>query len=443
MPITAVDKEKLVASAQRHLKRGQVKKAIAEVERLVVDDKGDMRARLELADLYERGNEPKRAVTVYLEAAEHYEKHNFGLKALAVYLRATQLDPKNRGAHAALGRLYAEQGLYGEAASRFQTALDCATGADAARARLDVTAAMLELDPDNLADRLRLAEGYSALGLRDQAVDELRKVASALDERAGESDFQIVAERLLWHKPDDFDVARTLAASYIAQEEPQRALAKLKMAFEAKPRDLEILGLLAEAFNQLGQVHKSVAVLKEMARIYDESGLIHERDECYTRILMLDPNDKSARDALGETGTEAEGQTLEFAPESSRARPATSRRGRPTTADPADDFDDFDFDFDDEDEIGFGGGAENTIVDDAFIPDDVREHLEESALSLAVPGATTGPAPSALQEDLRELDFYINNGLVGEAAGLLQELFNRHGRHPLLERREQQLSGMR
>ena len=443
MPITSVDKEKLVASAQRHLKRGQVKKAIAEVERLVVDDSNDLRARLELADLYERGNEPKRAVTVYIEAAQHYERSNFGIKALAVYLRATKLDPKNREAHAALGRLYAEQGMFAEAASRFQTALDCATGAEAARARLDVTSAMLELDPDNLGDRLRLAEGYSALGLRAEALTELRSVALALDERAAESDFQVVAERLLWHKPDDFEIARTLAASYVAQEEPQRALAKLKMAFEAKPRDLEILGLLAEAFNQLGQVHKSVAVLKEMARIYDESGLIHERDECYTRILMLDPNDKSARDAVGEPSTEAEGQTLEFAPESSRARPSTSRSKRPAP-EASDDFDDFDFDFDDEDEIGFGGVAENTIVDDAFIPDDVREHLDqESALSLAVPGATDGPATSALQEDLRELDFYINNGLVGEAAGLLHELFNRHGRHPLLERREQQLSGMR
>ncbi|TNF30575.1 MAG: tetratricopeptide repeat protein [Deltaproteobacteria bacterium] len=442
MPITAVDKEKLVASAQRYLKRGQVKKAIAEVERLVVDDKEDMRARLELADLYERGGEPKRAVEVYTSAATDYEANNFGLKALAVYLRVVQLDPKNRHAHAALGRLYAEQGLYQEAAGRFQTALDCATGVDAARARLEVTQEILKLDQENLGDRLRLAEGYSAIGLREEAVAELRAVAVALDERAAETDFQVVAERLLYHKPDELEIARTLAASYIAQEEPQRALAKLKTAFEAKPRDLEILGLLAEAFNQLGQVHKSVTVLKEMARHYDESGLIHERDECYARILMLDPNDMSARDALGQTGTEAAGQTLEFVPESSRARPATSRKRRPSPAQ-AEEFDDFDFDFDDEDEIGFGGGAENTIVDDAFIPEDVREHLEESALSLAMPGAAVGPPPSALQEDLRELDFYINNGLVGEAAGLLNELFNRHGRHPLLERREQQLAGMR
>lgn len=441
-----MEKQKLVASAQRYVKRGQYKKAIADVERVVASDPGDMRARLELADLFERNGEPRRAESTYVDAARRYEQQGFGLKALGTYLQVARLDPKSREAHVALGRLYAEHRLYSEAAARFQTALDCASGPDGARARLEVLKAVLDLDPDNLADRLRLAEAYSAAGQVNDAVGELRRVAEALDEHAAEADFQVVAERLLYHKADEVGAARVLAASYVAQEEPQRALPKLKVAFEAAPRDLEVLGLLAETFNQLGQVHKSVAVLKEMARIYDHNGLIHERDECNTKILMLDPNDASAREALGEASTEAVGQTLEFVPQSMRTRTPAPTSGpavaAPATADGLDDFDDFDFDFDD-DEIGFGGGAENTIVDDAFIPDDIAVLEGDVGLSLAVPGTDGAPGSNALQDELRELDFYINNGLVGEATTLLKDLLARHGQHPLLERREQELAERR
>ncbi|MCA9516081.1 MAG: tetratricopeptide repeat protein [Myxococcales bacterium] len=412
-------------------------------------DEGDMRARLELADLHERSGDTKSAVRQFIDIARRYERDGFGLKAFGVYLHAARLDPKAREAQVALGRLYTEHGLFEEAATRYDLAVR-AVGADGTagrKAALEVVSSLLERDSENLADRLRLAEAHSGFGQHADAVRELRRVADVLDQGAAETDYQVVAERLLYHKPDDIAVARTLATSYVAREEPQRALAKLKTAFEAAPKDLEVLGLLAETFNQLGQVHKAVAVLKEMARIYDKNGFVHERDECFTKILMLDPNDRSARESLGESGTEAEGQTLEFYPQLVRQRaPGAVAKGRPTVAnaaaaaDDADDFDDdFEFDFDD-DEIGFGGGAENTIVDDAFIPDEVRGELEPAGIVLNVPG-TAGDqvVTSRLEEELRELDFYVNNGLVDEGRALLAELITRHGRHPLIERREKQL----
>ena len=63
--------------------------------------------------------------------------------------------------------------------------------------------------------------------------------------------------------------------SYVVAAEPHRALAKLKIAFKHTPRDLEVLGTLVDAFTLLGQPHKAVTVLTEMARQYDKSGLVH------------------------------------------------------------------------------------------------------------------------------------------------------------------------
>ncbi len=434
-----MEREKIAAQVQlvqRHVRSGQLKKAVPEMERLVNAEPNDIKLRLELADLFARAEEPQKAVEQLLHVARRYERDGFGLKAMGVHLQVMRLSPQSRDSALALGKHYTEHGLYGEAAKSFARAVTAATEP---QQRLSVIQSILELDQDNLADRVRLAEALSAVGQLQEAARELRRVADVLEHKAGDQDYPRVAERLLYHQPDEAVVAKRLAAIYVAQDEPQRALPKLKKAYESRPEDLEVLGLLADTFGQLGQVHKSVAVLKEMARIYDAGGLIHERDECWQKVLQLDPNDPQAREQLGHQSQEAVGQTFEVPyhaapPPSARVPGAKKGQGAGAGARTAD-FDEFD-DFDNE-EVGFGGTAENTIVDDAFLPDDMRDEI---AMNLTF----TNPAPEAdsgaLQEDLRELDFYIGNGLLTEAETLLKELSGRHGAdNPLLDRRAQQI----
>ena len=432
------------------------------MEKLVLGEPSSARLRLEFADLLQRADEKEQAVEQLCQVARRYEKDGFGIKALGVYLQVQRLQPANREGALALGRHYCDHGLFTEAARAWEKALQAAP--DEA-ARLSVVQAILDHDQDNITDRVRLAEAYSGLGALQDAARELRRVADMLEHKAGDADYPKVAERLLYHQPDDAAVAKKLAAIYLTQEEPQRALPKLRKAYEARPQDLEILGLLAESFSQLGQVHKSVAVLKEMARLYDQSGLLHERDECWTRVLTLDPTDPQAREVLRGPQNEAVGTTIEVpyhhadqaapAPAPSPSAPAVMAAVIAPTAAPAtppaasvaaptlrqkSDFDDFELSLD-SDEPGFGGTVENTIVDDAFVPDDTLGG--GPAGGLALPGGAADNVSGALQEDLRELDFYVNNGLVSEADALLKELVQRHGEHPLLDRRAQQVAKLR
>lgn len=431
-----MEREKIAAQVQvvqRHVRAGQLKKAVPEMERLVAAEPNDIKLRLELADLHSRAEEPQKAVEQLLHVARRYEREGFGLKAMGVHLQVMRLSPQNRDSALALGKHYTEHGLYGEAARAFGRALTNATEPQ----RLGVAQSILDLDQDNLADRVRLAEAYSAVGQLQEAAKELRRVADVLEHKAGDQDYPRVAERLLYHQPDEAVVAKRLAAIYVAQDEPQRALPKLKKAYEARPEDLEVLSLLADTFGQLGQVHKSVAVLKEQARIYDAGGLLHERDECWTKVLQLDPNDPQARQQLGHQSQEAVGQTFEVpyhaAPLPTKG--AGGKKAAPRQDAARTDFDEFD-DFDNE-EVGFGGTAENTIVDDAFLPDDMRDEI---AMNLTFANPAPEADSGALQEDLRELDFYIGNGLMTEAETLLKELAGRHGAdNPMLERRAQQI----
>ncbi|HEV8246001.1 MAG TPA: tetratricopeptide repeat protein, partial [Polyangiaceae bacterium] len=73
------------------------------------------------------------------------------------------------------------------------------------------------------------------------------------------------------------------------------ALAKLQICFQADPRNLETLGLLARAFHAIAQETKALEVYKEMARIAREQG----RADLYAQLLVhlrqVAPNDDQVR----------------------------------------------------------------------------------------------------------------------------------------------------
>ena len=118
------------------------------------------------------------------------------------------------------------------------------------------------------------------------------------NERGNKEDFILVAERLLFHRPTDIEVCKELASIYLEQDYPQRALPKLHICYKSRPRDTEVLTILSSVFEQLHQTHKAVVTLKELARIYEESGLRNERDDALMSVLKLDPGDQEAKAAL-------------------------------------------------------------------------------------------------------------------------------------------------
>ena len=88
----AVNRTKVLEAAQKFLSKGQYDKAIAEYQKLVVEDPRDVRTLLKIGDLHTRRNKPKDAIDVYEKVAELYAKQGFFLKAVAVYKQILKLD---------------------------------------------------------------------------------------------------------------------------------------------------------------------------------------------------------------------------------------------------------------------------------------------------------------------------------------------------------------
>ncbi|MBL8684207.1 MAG: tetratricopeptide repeat protein [Myxococcales bacterium] len=297
----SIDRQKVLDSAQKFAAKGQFDKAIAEYQRLVKEDPSDVRILLKIGDLQFRRGAREDAVATYSKVARGYEEQGFALKAIAVYKQILSIDPNLTDLHGKLAELYVQLGLVPDALVNLE-----ALAARYARAGTDdklvgVVRQMVQIDPSNVAMRIKLAELLSKLGKNVDAATEFEKGGELLLKANRVDDWARVTERLLFHRPEDAKVARDLAKHYLERKDAKRALPKLQVVFKANPRDITVLEMLAESFVALGQGPKAVSVLKEIARLLLEKNELERRVTICERILQIAPDDHDAKAALDAT----------------------------------------------------------------------------------------------------------------------------------------------
>ncbi|HSN24746.1 MAG TPA: tetratricopeptide repeat protein, partial [Kofleriaceae bacterium] len=287
-------------AARKFVDKGQIDKAVKEYLRIVQEDPKDVRIWLKIGDLYAKKNAKQDAIETYLKVARFYHEQGFFLKAVAVYNQILKLDPRQVDVILKLAEMYRDMGKMAEAMQHYESVAAHFHREGNTKDALETVKKLVDLDPENIATRIKLAELYSKEGLVQDAVEQFSVACEQLRRQGRQDDFVKVAERLLWHQPDNHALMRELAGLYLRRNDPRRALQKLQACFKADPRDVETLGLLALAFQALDQKAKTVSVLKELARIHVENKQRDKAKEVYLKILEIVPNDP---DALGFVGT--------------------------------------------------------------------------------------------------------------------------------------------
>jgi tetratricopeptide (TPR) repeat protein len=293
------NKNKIINQAQKFIQKGQWDKAIKELQKLVAEDPNDVRTLLKLGDVFAKKGERDQATKVYRQVAESYSEQGFFLKAVAVYKQILKHDPQHLEVTLKLAELYEHLGLTSEAMAQYQIASQLHEESGKARDSLDVLKRMVELDQDNVASRIKLAESYSRENMVEEAIQEFSRAADVLKRQNRTDDYIKVAERLAYHDPNRIDVIKELAQLYLKKSDTKRGLAKLQLCFKAQPKDVETLTLLASAFRDLGQVQKTIFVYRELARIHQENARDGDARAVLNKILEIDPGDPEARAILG------------------------------------------------------------------------------------------------------------------------------------------------
>lgn len=293
------NKNKIINQAQKFIQKGQWDKAIKELQKLVAEDPSDVRTLLKLGDVFAKKGDREQATKVYKQVAESYSEQGFFLKAVAVYKQILKHDQKNLEVTLKLAELYEHLGLTSEAMVQYQVASQIHDETGNSREALDVLKRMVELDAENVASRIKLAESYSRENMVGDAIEQFQRAAEILKRQGRVDDYIKVAERLVYHDPNRLEVIKELANIYISRGDTKRGLAKLQLCFKAQPRDVETLTLLAGAFRDLGQLQKTVFVYRELARIHQENGDDIAARATLQKIIEIDPGDPEARSALG------------------------------------------------------------------------------------------------------------------------------------------------
>lgn len=308
-------------AARKFVDKGQIDKAVKEYLRIVHEDPKDVRVWLKIGDLYAKKGAKQDAIETYLKVARFYHEQGFFLKAVAVYKQILKLDPRLVDVILKLAELYRQLGLMSDAMQHFESVAAHFHREGNTKEALATVKKLVDLDPENIATRIKLAELYSKEGLVEEAATEFTVACEHLRRQGRQDDFLKVAERLLWHKPDNHALNRELSGLYLRRNDPRRALQKLQACFKADPRDVETLGLLAQAFQALDQKAKTVSVLKELARVHVENKQKDKATEVYRKILEFVPSDPDAKDFLG---AQAPAPVARQVPPAPPPRPATA-----------------------------------------------------------------------------------------------------------------------
>ena len=310
----AVDRDKILQAAQKLVEKKRYDKAIVEYQKLVADDPKDVRTLLKIGDLYLKMEQHADAIGTYEHVGQFYSAQGLHLKAIAVYKQIREIIHKHvphledRFGHITpkLAQTYAQLGLtsdalaaYDEVATRYQRA-----GRD--RDAIDVFRKVVDLDPQNPLPHLRLAEAFMRVRDVDDAIQRFAAAAEILLKLGRRDDALKVVERLLQHRAD-VRFARVAAEIYLERSDPadaMAALSKLQIRFKENPKDLETLGLLARAFDKLGQPAKSVEVQKEAARIAKDAGRLDHFNALVEALLTRAPLDEGVRQLVAMRAAE-------------------------------------------------------------------------------------------------------------------------------------------
>jgi tetratricopeptide (TPR) repeat protein len=290
-----MDKNKILDAAAKLVAKGAYDKAIKEYQKVLEADPKDVRVLHKLGELYEKKNDSVQAATFFTRVADGYASDGFSMKAIALYKKVLKLDPNLLEVNLKLAELHQQHQLMSEAMAYYQVVANQYDRAGNVRASLDTLKKMVELDPENVASRIKLAELYARENMNAEALPEFKRAAEHLKLHARFDDYLRIAERISSLEPQNVEIARELAAEYLSKGDQKRALAKLQLCFKADPRDIQTLNLLAQAFHGLGHTSKTISVYKELTRIYTEQRRPEEAARVWTKIEQLDPNDPEVR----------------------------------------------------------------------------------------------------------------------------------------------------
>jgi tetratricopeptide (TPR) repeat protein len=273
------DRVRVIEQAEKFVRTGRIKEAIAEYEKLATGDPQDVGTLNIVGDLYIRLGQNDRAIRSFQKVAEEYERRGLFSQALAICKKIHKLSPDAVESTLKLGDLYAQQGFVADAKGVYAGVAGRLAGGGQTAEAIAIFEKIVKLDREDHDARKALARLYRQAGNLGAAVEQLNEAADVRIEKGQFDEAVSVLTEALALRPGDPRSVVSLVEVYKRQAQPGRAVEMLEKELAAAPDNIQFLNLL-------GNIHF-------------EAGETQQAEEIFTRIVTGHPLNVNARIKLG------------------------------------------------------------------------------------------------------------------------------------------------
>ncbi len=288
------NKQKLLSAAEKFVQQGKLQNAIAEYDKILKHDAKDLTVNNTIGDLYARLGDLPKAIECFKTVGDAYAAQGFTVKGIAMYKKITKLKP-SVDSTLKLAELYTQQGLFNDARAQYlQVAEDFMKNGDLDQA-VRLFQKVLEMDPENVPMRVKLAEVYVRLGKKKEAWEIFSAAAEALRGRGSLAAAEDILKRMLVLDPGNGYVLLLRGKAALESDDPKSAIGYLEKAPDLDSHP-EALRDLLKAYLQTGNSTKATPIAEKLLTVHNDSeglfllaegcarlGQYHDALDVYTR----------------------------------------------------------------------------------------------------------------------------------------------------------------
>ncbi|HJU84383.1 MAG TPA: tetratricopeptide repeat protein [Holophagaceae bacterium] len=272
----AIDRVKVRKEAEGFLAKGRVDKAIDAYRLLLEDNPRDMPLMNTVGDLLSQAGRNAEAVDLFKKLAIAYERDGFAPKATAILKKTVRLAPEDMDIAQRLADLYRQTGMIRDAVATHLQVAEHFTKKGLIKRALEEFAKVVDLDPKNLKNKVKLADLYNKEGMKDRAAEIYLEVAEALGVEGMHAEaFQILERaKTMTTAPQVFMTQSRLS---VIQNDYNGAAAHLRQGLEANPRSSELLEALAEIELRANNPDRALEALGQIPQMPEKALPVCER----------------------------------------------------------------------------------------------------------------------------------------------------------------------
>lgn len=215
-------------------KKGTKDKEIEKYEKFLEEHPDDRNAINTLGDLYSKRGEADKACEYYLRVGALYAKDGFTLKAIAVYKKAQRAKPDVIQTYLDLADLYVQKGLISEAKANYLTVAEMQATSGAKHESLDTYRKIVDLDPENIKIRSKLAAMYENENFLEDAATIYIDIGDILIRKDVQNGKQFYEQALAIQSENENILVR-VAQSYAELQMRQEAAGMYEKLLEISP----------------------------------------------------------------------------------------------------------------------------------------------------------------------------------------------------------------